>query len=66
VNAQASTLPVTERQLLGIQRKFRLNDELYNFLLEKRTVAQIQKASNMPDNEIIDSPEAGVMPVKPK
>lgn len=66
VNAQATALPVTERQLLGIERKFKLNDELYTFLLEKRAEAQIQKASNMPDNELIDTPEAGILPVKPK
>lgn len=66
VNAQASALPVTERQLLGIERKYKLNDQLYTFLLEKRAGAQIQKASNMPDNEIIDMSEADVLPVKPK
>ena len=66
VNAQASALPVTERQLLGIERKFKLNDELYTFLLEKRAVAQIQKASNLPDNEVIDPAKADGSPVKPK
>jgi tyrosine-protein kinase Etk/Wzc len=66
VNAQASALPVTERQLLGIERKYKLNDELYTFLLEKRAGAQIQKASNMPDNEVIDPSEADILPVKPK
>ncbi len=66
VNAQASALPVTERQLLGIERKYKLNDELYTFLLEKRAAAQIQKASNMPDNEVIDPSEAYASPVKPK
>ena len=66
VNAQAAALPVTERQLLGIERKYKLNDELYTFLLEKRAGAQIQKASNMPDNEVIDPPEADAVPIKPK
>lgn len=66
VNAQASALPVTERQLLGIERKFKLNDELYTFLLEKRAEAQIRKASNMPDNELIDGPEADILPIRPK
>jgi tyrosine-protein kinase Etk/Wzc len=66
VNAQASALPVTERQLLGIERKYKLNDELYTFLLEKRAEAQIQKASNIPDNEIVDPPEADILPVSPK
>ncbi len=53
-NAQASTLPVTERQLLGIERKFRLNDELYTFLLETRAEQEMQKASNRSDSEVID------------
>ena len=66
VNAQASALPVTERQLLGIERKYKLNYELYTILLEKRAGAQIQKASNMPDNELIDSSEADISPIKPK
>lgn len=53
-NAQASALPVTERQLLGIERKFRLNDELYTFLLETRAEQEMQKASNRADSEVID------------
>ncbi len=55
INKQASALPITERQLLGIERKFRLNDELYTFLLETRAEQQMQKASNMADSEVIDS-----------
>ena len=66
INAQATALPMTERQLLGIERKYKLNDQLYTFLLEKRAGAQIQKASNMPDNEIIDVSNADKVPVKPK
>jgi tyrosine-protein kinase Etk/Wzc len=54
VNTQASALPVTERQLLGIERKFKLNDQLYTFLLETRANQQMQKASNVADSEVID------------
>ncbi len=54
LNNQASALPGTERQLLGIERKFKLNDELYTFLLERRAEQQMQKASNVADNEVID------------
>lgn len=53
-NAQASALPATERQLLGIERKFKLNDELYTFLLEMRAEQQMQKASNKADSEIVE------------
>ena len=66
INAQATALPVTERQLLGIERKFKLNDELYTFLLEKRSVAQIQKASNVTDNEVVDPSDFDAIPVSPK
>lgn len=53
-NSQASSLPVTERQLLGIERKFQLNNELYTYLLETRAEQQMQKASNRADSEVID------------
>jgi len=45
---------VTERQLLGIERKFTLNNELYTFLLETRAEQLMQKASNRADSEVID------------
>ena len=53
-NARASALPVTERKLLGIERKFELNNELYTFLLETRAEQEMQKASNRADSEVID------------
>jgi capsular exopolysaccharide synthesis family protein len=54
LNAQASNLPAKEQQLLGFEREFNLNNVLYTFLLERRAEAQIQKASNAPDHEIVD------------
>lgn len=66
VNSKASTLPVTERQLLGIERQFKLNDVLYTFLLEKKSEAQIQKASNTSDNEVVDRARSDKAPVSPK
>jgi tyrosine-protein kinase Etk/Wzc len=47
-------LPKKERMLLNLQRKFNLNDHLYNFLLERRAEAGITKASNKADNRILD------------
>ena len=54
LNKQASRLPEKEQQLLGFERKFNLNNVLYTFLLERRAEAQIQKASNAPDHELVD------------
>jgi len=56
LNAEFSRLPFTQRQLLGIERKFNLNDAVYTSLLEKRIQAQIIKSSNLPDCEIIEPP----------
>ena len=51
---EARNLPQKERLLIGFERKFKLNQETYNYLMQRRAEAQILKASNMPDNEIID------------
>ncbi len=53
-SGQISQMPKTELQLRGIERKFKLNDAIYTFLLQKRSEAQISRASSMPDYEIID------------
>ena len=57
---QISQMPKTELQLKGIERKFKLNDAIYTFLLQKRSEAQIARASSMPDYEIIDPARAVV------
>jgi len=57
-NSQASALPVTERQLLGFERKFKVTDELYTFLLETRSELEMQRASNRADSEVIDPADA--------
>ena len=57
VEREIRKLPSTERQMINIQRKFDLNNTVYTFLLEKRAEAGIARASNVPDNRIID--EAG-------
>ncbi len=51
---QVENLPKTERQLVGIERKFHINDAIYTFLLQKRAEAQISKASNLPEHEIVE------------
>ncbi|MFH1119556.1 MAG: polysaccharide biosynthesis tyrosine autokinase [Bacteroidota bacterium] len=54
ISSEMSRLPSTERQLFGIERTFKLNDAIYTFLLQKRSEAQIARASNSPDYEVID------------
>ena len=54
LNGQITRLPKTEREMIGMERQFKLNDAIYTFLLQKRAEAQIARASNAPDYEIID------------
>ena len=56
LNRDFSRLPQTQRDLLGVERRFRLNDATYTSLLERRIHAQIIKASNLPDAKIIEYP----------
>jgi capsular exopolysaccharide synthesis family protein len=58
VEAELNKLPGTERRLINIQRKFDLNNTVYNYLLEKKAEAGIAKASTVSDNRIIDLAES--------
>jgi capsular exopolysaccharide synthesis family protein len=57
VEYELSKLPVTERKLINIQRKFDLNNTVYTYMLEKRSEAGIAKASYVSNNRIIDRAE---------
>jgi len=56
LNRENSSLPLTQRRLLGIERKFNLSENVYMSLLEQRIQAQIIKASTLPDCEIVEPP----------
>ncbi|HKZ36448.1 MAG TPA: polysaccharide biosynthesis tyrosine autokinase, partial [Chryseolinea sp.] len=51
-----SRLPQNERSLTDITRKFNFNDNIYNYLIQKRAEAGIAIASNLPDKRIVDYP----------
>jgi len=54
ISREQNLLPGKEQQFLNIQRNYDLTNDLYTLLLERRVEAQIQKASNLPDSEIIE------------
>jgi capsular exopolysaccharide synthesis family protein len=54
VESEVNRLPTTERKLINIQRQYDLNNTVYTYLLEKRAESSIARASNVPDNRIID------------
>jgi capsular exopolysaccharide synthesis family protein len=66
IEGEISRMPVTQRKLGSIERKYRLNDAIYSYLMEKHAEAKITKASNLPDDMIIEPADtAGLMPVSP-
>ncbi|HRT79150.1 MAG TPA: polysaccharide biosynthesis tyrosine autokinase [Paludibacteraceae bacterium] len=54
LNAQIAELPKKELEMIGIEKNYKVNDNYYTFFLQKRAEAEIQKASNTPDNNILD------------
>lgn len=47
-------LPKKELEMVAIERNYRIDDNYYTFFLQKRAEAEIQRASNTPDNAILD------------
>ena len=54
VEKEIKKLPTKELQMVAIERNYRIDDNYYTFFLQKRAEAEIQKASNTPDNTILD------------
>ena len=54
VEVDMKRLPEKELQMVSIERNYRIDDNYYTFFLQKRAEAEIQKASNTPDNEVMD------------
>jgi tyrosine-protein kinase Etk/Wzc len=53
---QIKNIPPQQRDLLNIQRKVAVNEQLYNFLLQRKANIKIGKASIVPEMKVIDSP----------
>jgi len=66
IQRNVNELPRSERELVNIQRKFDFNDNVYNYLLEKRAEAGIAIASNTTEKTIVDkAQQVGGGPVSP-
>ncbi|MFC3880870.1 GumC family protein [Algoriphagus namhaensis] len=58
-------LPAAEQGLIRIERQQTLTENIYNFLSEKRAESAISKASNTPNNKIIEYAKGGSLQVSP-
>ena len=54
INKQIDELPKEEIEMNAIERKYKMDDNYYTFFLQKRAESEILKASNTPDNTILD------------
>lgn len=54
VASDIRNLPKKELEMVSIERNYRIDDNYYTFFLQKRAEAEIQRASNTPDNVILD------------
>jgi capsular exopolysaccharide synthesis family protein len=52
-------LPKAESDFVSLNREFKLRENLYNYLLEKRAEAGIARASNISDNSVLDYARRG-------
>jgi capsular exopolysaccharide synthesis family protein len=61
LNEEFSGLPAIEREYLSIERDFKIINNLYDFLLKRKSDVEIQRAANSPDHEVVDhAGEAGI------
>lgn len=51
---EVDKLPATQRSMVNLERQFKFNDEIYNFLYQKRADAEIAKNAALPDHKVID------------
>jgi len=54
LNLKLRKIPKVEREILNIERNYKLNDDIYSFLLKRRTEAGITIATNSPGAKILD------------
>jgi len=59
------TIPNTERELIEIQRKYSISENIYIYLLEKKAESGIARASTIADSRILDLAYANPIPIKP-
>lgn len=54
LNKEIEELPKKELEMIAIERKYKVDDNYYTFFLQKKAESEILKASNTPDNNILD------------
>lgn len=58
LESQLDDLPLTEKELIAIQRNYNLQENVFNYLMSKMSEADISRASNISDVLIVNPPIA--------
>jgi len=67
INSKIAILPTNQRSLIGYERTFNLQNQLFIYLLQRRAEAQITAATNVSDSFIIDPcKENSIIEIKQK
>jgi len=64
-NEQLKKLPGNEQKLASLERIYRVNEELYSYLLQRRSELSLLKASKVSDVQVIGKPSMPLKPSKP-
>jgi capsular exopolysaccharide synthesis family protein len=55
LESELANIPKSERDLMSIERKLKVNEELYTFLLEKKANTVIARAAIIPQTSVIEA-----------
>ena len=66
VNAHLAANPTQAKYLLSVERQQKVKESLYLFLLQKREENELSQAFTAFNNRVIEHPNGGNIPVKPK
>lgn len=65
VEKDFNLLPEVERNLIAIERRYKLNESIYTYLLQKKAETEILKASTITKHRILDKAMSNPIPVSP-
>ena len=65
-NTSLSSLPSQEKELAELSRPMKVNETVYQFLLQKRAETAILQSSTIADARVIDIARENPIPIKPK
>lgn len=65
VNQQVAILPTAEKDLIGLNRNFGINEKVYSFLSEKSLEAQVNRAAILPGAVIVEKAQLDTVPIAP-